>query len=229
LSNGQKPSLYIETPLIKGCLENGNNLTCQCKIIGGNILVEVIEGFQEEKVIVDEIFRITRHIVDSLILSQVALEGIGLTYTLEVCKIHTGEVIYAQPDFIPQLEELEFEYQDIFDLISRRFEIRYAIRDFNQGLIDRENCPFLFHRVIETLAKVVCKRSELSKADWERFTSAIGSSSDEVEELLTMKKEITHPHRHGDRVFFTKEQHFKMLKTVRAFLSRSIKFLSSQE
>lgn len=120
LSNGQKPGLCIETSFIKGYLENGSNLTYQCKIIGGNILVEVIEGFQEEEVIVDEIFRISRHIVDNLILSQVALEGIGLTYTLEVCKTHTGEVIDAQPDFIPQLEEIKFEYQDIFDLISHQ-------------------------------------------------------------------------------------------------------------
>lgn len=229
LSNGQKPGFVIEIPLLKGQLEDTSSFSCICKILGGVILVEFTEGFQEEKIIVDEVFRITRHIIDNLILSQVAIEGIGVSYTLEFCKIYTGEVIYAQPDLAPQIADIQLNYQDLFELIGRKFEIRYAIRDFNQGLIDRENCPFLFHRAIETLAKVVCNQSELSKKDWDKFTNVIGSTSDEVEELLQMKNKISHPHRHGNHIFFTREQHLKMLKTVRVFLSRSIQFLLAQE
>ena len=233
LSNGQSPHLCIEIPLLKCHSENGSILICQTTIIGKNILVEFIEGFHQEEVVVDEIFRTTRHIIDTLVLSQVAIEGIGLMYTLEFCKTDTGKVIPLVPDCISQIEDVRFEYQELFKLLGSKPQIRYAIRDFNQGLIDRENCPFLFRRAIETLAKFFRNNEnnekKLTGEDWNKFCNQIGVHPEKATDLKEITEQIMHPHRHGDHVFFTQEQHAKMLEIVRLFLSMSLKFLLESE
>ena len=134
-------------------------------------------------------------------------------------------------DFISQLESISFRVEDVSKLLGIIPELRYAVRDFNQGLLDRENCPFLFHRATETLAKLICSREELSKKDWDDFYQKLGVSETEITnlEILEIKEKITHPHHHGNHVFFSKEEYLKMLRNVRLVLSRTIQLIINQK
>ncbi len=234
LSNGQSPSLCIDVPRIEIPQEDSTQWISSCKILGGSLLIEFIEFTEklpEKDIPIDELLRVAKHIVDGLILSQVAVEGIGLSYSLDFYKTCTGEVLSVPFDFISQLESISFRAEDVSNLLGIIPELRYAIRDFNQGLLDRENCPFLFHRTTETLAKLICNREELSKKDWDNFYRKLGVNKTEITnlEILEMKEKITHPHRHGNHVFFSKEEHLKMLRNVRLILSRTIQLIINQQ
>ena len=114
-------------------------------------------------------------------------------------------------DFISQLESISFRVEDVSKLLGIIPELRYAVRDFNQGLLDREK--------------------GLSKKDWDDFYQKLGVSETEITnlEILEIKEKITHPHHHGNHVFFSKEEYLKMLRNVRLVLSRTIQLIINQK
>jgi hypothetical protein len=117
LSNGQSPSYHLETSAMHARSESGEELICQCKVVGKHIFLEFSKGFQQENVseeLIDQIFRTSRHLVDTVILTIAGYEGIGLIYTLELCILSTDQCIYAPIDFISQNEEAKLNYQDFF-------------------------------------------------------------------------------------------------------------------
>ena len=165
MSNGQVPNFYNETN--GSLIKNEKTVNYQVKIINGHIFVEYDDPFQNEDV--DEIFRTTRYLLDTTILSVILSEKVGLLCSLESCKLESGEIISAIPDRAPTTEKLVFSQHDLLSFIGKRPRLRYAIRDLNQGLLNREDCPFFFFRAIETLAKEVCDKERLVKKDWDSF------------------------------------------------------------
>lgn len=111
-------------------------------------------------------------------------------------------------------------FSDLLTLMGTHWEFRDAMRDFNQVLINPDDCPLLLYRAIETLAKLISKNWD-KKTDWNTFHDAIGTKREDLEELL----KINEQHRHGNRIRFSKEQHINMLETAKYFLSHSIKYL----
>lgn len=222
LSNGQTPSIYVKLP---GAIRlHEQEIDYECIIIGGNITVIFPVGICED--ILDEIFRITRHIIDNAILALAINYGIGLLYTLDFCRTSCGDVVQALPDQVPKEDATEtLAYYDIYKLMGVRPDLRYAIRDYNQGLIQREDCPIFFYRAIETMAKIVCnKESDITKADWDNYHKKIGTSFDEMKVLYHINKS----HRHGTHNSFTKEDHVAMLISINHFIVKTIKYLNKQ-
>jgi len=222
LTNGQAPSIFDD---LSGTAKVGNvDVAYRCTIFGGHIVVEYTGGLQEEEI--DEVFRVTRHLVDNRVLCRVLIEGIGLSYTLEYCRKPPGEIILAAPDQAPQVEELEADVKTFFNLMGSKADLRYAIRDFNQGLIDRESCPFLFYRAIETCARVVSGTAgKLTSEAWKGFHSKIGTGRGDMKLL----EEFDDKHRHGIHEYFTREQHLSMMWTARHFLLKTVSYLLRQE
>ena len=216
-SVGTDGAMQIDSPFVP----------CNCYIINGRIFVEFPEGFALEP---DDIFRITRGVVDNLMLSLVADEGIGLRHTLEYCKMHSGEIVPALPDHVGKTDDEDgiASREMLYNLMGIIPAIRYAIMDYNQGLLYRDNCPFLFYRAIESLARAVCNKGEnegLGDSDWKESHESIGTSYTDME----IVHEIAKKHRHGDRVFFSGEQHISMMKSVRLFVVKSVNhFLSDR-
>lgn len=220
-SNGEFPPLFINASDGKVQLETGTS-PCEITILGGHIIVRIDSvpaGMSD-----DEVFRTTRHIVNAAVLTQTILQGVGLSYTVESLWRGTSDVMRAVPDSIPRTETIKINYKEVGDLIGGNTLLRYAARDFNQGLVYREDCPLLFYRAIETLAKLVCSKSEfekLSPEDWDIFHKQIGTNYDDMKELHTIEKS----HRHGTHSYFTRDQHLTMMKTADLFLIKTIRFL----
>jgi hypothetical protein len=102
-------------------------------------------------------------------------------------------------------------------------DLRWAIRDLNQGLIDRENSPMLFYRCIETLVCLVTGVKDTDRSAWTRFHAALRTSPADIDLLLKKSK----PHRHGSHEWFTGQEHAAMMQAVWTFVSRTIDYLAS--
>ncbi|MDE1765080.1 MAG: hypothetical protein KGI27_02275 [Thaumarchaeota archaeon] len=221
LTNGQLPNLFIETEGF--AIVNEENIPYRSKLLGSHFIVEFQDPLRNENE-VDEIFRVSKHIIDNMILSQVAIEGIGLFYTVEHCRKSNGDMVISIPDQSPKDESSILVFNDVLNIIGKYPDVRYAIRDLNSGLTDRENCPVYFYRCIETLAKFITgKVDEIGEDGWKDFHSRIGTKRDDMKILEGINK----AHRHGHHSFFTKEQHLCMMKETRFFIRSVLNYLNT--
>jgi hypothetical protein len=219
LPNGELPDYFAnKSETVR--MATGD-LSCEGTILGGHITVK-IEGPQIE-VLDDEVLRIAGYIIDNLVLTKTVIEGVGASYTIENYWKDTGFVSRISPDQAPSAETTALEEEKVYDLISQNSQLRYAVRDFNQGLIYCQDCPYLFYRAIETLARLVCGKDgfqNLSKKDWRVFHKKIGTKYDDLKEL----HDFARRRHHEPQAHFTGHQHLAMMKAARLFLMRTIAY-----
>jgi hypothetical protein len=222
LSNGDPP-LSASWAAHGGGKSDTEELEFNLNIVAGRITVEYLKGFQNEGVNVDEVFRTTRHLIDNSVSKNILFEGIGLQYVLEQCRLATGDVVKATPDQAPPTGEETQKFDDIefYNVLGGDDKLRFAIRDFNAGLLDRENCPLLFYRAIETLAKDVIGKDDLDSSDWKAYHTQVGTNR----ENMKLLEELNKRHRHGTHTPFNREQHLEMMKATKYFLLRSTALL----
>ena len=220
LSNGELPGYFSSTSesirLVTG------ELSCEGTILGGHVFVR-IDGLQED-MLDDEVLRIAGYIMDNLALTQTVTAGVGTSYTVENYWKDAGLVLRVMPEKAPQVEDLGHDEKELFGLISDSAQLRYAIRDFNQGMVYCQDSPYLFYRAIETLARLVCEKDDfqnIGKKDWKSFHRQVGTTYDELKELHNFVKR----QRHGPHVYFTRSQYIEMMRVTRLFLTRTIQFL----
>jgi len=219
LSNGKKPDISTET---SGTIKLEKlEIEYDCKILKNHIMIELSENiFEHMNKNIDNIFVFSKHLINNIILGQVLVYGIGLSYTLETMRTPNGEIIDATIDRIPPITGITNNIK-LQNIIGRNGLLRFAIRDINQGLNYREDCPFYFYRSIETLVTVLCGGNDIDKKAWGSFHKMLGTSREDMSVL----DKINRGHRHGHHEKFTAEQHIEMLKSVNLFFSKTFKIL----
>ncbi len=223
LANGQPPHVPCFQASGRAAAPDGE-VTYQCTILGGHILVELSGSVLERDQPVDHIVDFVRDLIDALVLTEVAMHGVGMHSTIEYCRKYNGEVSLAGVDRSPHLAVVPADAKGILDLIGPMPRLRWALRDYNQGLVDRKDCPFFFYRAIETFAKVVTNKDDLSGEDWAEFHSKLGTQRAD----MTLLEDLSKKHRHGTRPDFSKDQHSTMLETVGRFVTSALKCLLAQ-
>ena len=220
LSNGELPG-YFSSMTDNIRLVTGE-LSCEGTILGGHVFVR-IEGLQED-MLDDEVLSIAGYIMDNVALTQTVTEGVGTSYTIENYWKDAGLVLRVMPEKAPPVEARGHDEKELFGLISDSAQLRYAIRDFNQGMVYYQDSPYLFYRAIETLARLVCQKDDfqnVGKKDWKSFHRQVGTTYDELKELHNFVKR----QHHGPNIYFTRSQYIDMMRTTRLFLTRTIQFL----
>ena len=220
LSNGELPG-YFSSMSESIRLVTGE-LSCEGTILGGHVFVR-IEGLQED-MLDDEVLRIAGYIMDNLALTQTVTAGVGTSYTIENYWKDAGLVLSVMPENAPPVEDLGHDEKELFGLISDSAQLRYAIRDFNQGMVYCQDSPYLFYRAIETLARLVCEKDDfqnIGKKDWNSFHRQVGTTYDELKELHNFVKR----QRNGPNIYFTRSQYIEMMRVTRLFLTKTIQFL----
>ena len=111
MSNGTPPSIFSEISNAEARL-NDIKIAYSYNIIGGDYFIK----FEDDILSIlggdiDEIFRYSKNIMDHILLSFVARDGIGLIHTIEFCALDTGKVIAPVPDQIPtkQVDSLDLK------------------------------------------------------------------------------------------------------------------------
>jgi len=201
------------------------DLSCEGTILGGHMTVKV-EGPQLE-VLDEEVLRIAGYIIDNLVLTKTVTEGVGASYTVENYWKDTGFVSHISPDQAPPVQAADIAEEKVYDLVSQNSQLRYAVRDFNHGLIHSQDCPYLFYRAIETFARLVCGKDDfqnLSKKDWKTFHKKVGTKYDDLKELHNFARR----RHHEPQAHFTGHQHLAMMKAARLFLMRTIEYLLAE-
>jgi len=220
LSNGQLPNYFASRSEIVRLVTG--DLSCEGTILGGHIFVR-IEGLQDDMAD-DEVLRIAGYVMDNLALTQAVTEGVGASYTIENYWKDAGTVLRVMPEKAPRVEALGHGEKDLSAVIGDHAQLRYAVRDFNQGMVYTQDSPYLFYRSIETLARLVCGKEDfqnIGKREWRAFHRQVGTTHDELKELHNFARR----QRHGPHIHFTKSQYTDMTRTARLFLTRTIQFL----
>jgi len=223
LTNGDLPDYFANKS--ENVRMATGDLSCEGTILGGHMTVKV-EGPQLE-VLDEEVLRIAGYIIDNLVLTKTVTEGIGASYTVENYWKDTGFVSHISPDQAPAVETADIEEGSIYDLVSQNSQLRYAVRDFNHGLIYSQDCPYLFYRAVETLARLVCGKDDfqnLTRRDWKAFHKRVGTKYDDLKEL----HDFARRRHHEPQAHFTGHQHLAMMKAARLFLTRTIEYLLAE-
>lgn len=181
---------------------------------------------------VDEVFRIARRSIEMAVLADAAIWAIGIQYWIELAKLPNGSTVLGTTD---GCSGKDFDCQlDIYGTgmtLGKYPLLAYAVRDFNAGLLDRENCPLLFYRAIETVARMYLSEFDktIESKQWNAFNADISVSEyrhdDDLKTLLAINKK----HRHGDRVFFDKSDHLRMMRVTKFILNRAIRHFYDEE
>ncbi len=217
--NGQLPDLCFHA---RGNATVGNRtIDYKCTILGTHIMVEYPEAFSAQPPPAQDIIRFTQQLVESIVLSEVAVGGVGLLPTVEWCRLSTRERVRARVDRAPASEDLRPDQKQLYNLIGSDARLRSALRDFNQGLLDREESPLFFYRAVETLAKVISNRDDLGESGWNAFHSKLGTQFSDMQLLHGLNRD----HRHGTHRDFSDDEHSTILAIARRFVSESLKFL----
>jgi len=224
LSSGELPGYFFSSSDSVRLTEG--ELSCDGTIIGGHIYVK-IDGLQKD-MLDDEVLRVAGHIMDNMVLTRAVMEGIGASYSIENYWKEDNLVLHVIPEKAPPVEALGHDEKEVYTLISNNAQLRYAIRDFNQGMVYCQDSPYLFYRAIETMARLTCGKDDfqnLGKRDWRLFHKRIGTTYDDLKELHNFMKR----QRHGPYICFKRHQYIGMMGTVRLFFTRTIQYLLEEE
>ena len=177
-----------------------------------------------DNLIPDDLIRLVKETLESVQLTLSIIYGTGITLEIEQVNKNDGTIIKPQNDYTNGFN-FDIDMDKVFQLIGSCFPLRSAIRDFNYGMIDRENCPLLFYRAIEIIGRMYLDKLQtkdsISNNEWQKVHDRLGTSLEEIKPLW----EINKRHRHGDRWNFTREEHLNFMNQTRNFLYLSIKDL----
>lgn len=212
MSNGESPEMLM---VYTG---RTNLLDCDYvfRIVGEQITIEF--NNLPDKPNINEIFRTARQLCEGVILPLIINNGISLSFIIRGCWTKDGEYYPVIPDQTDV--DKQYDSELLSSLVSRLPYLRYAVRDFNQGLICREDCHFYFYRAIENLARqVTAVRGQLSPEDWNRYHNSIGVLNTEIK-LIESKT-----NSQNSTSSLTREEHESMLASVQRYFNRSIYYL----
>ena len=209
MANGRKHLSYVSssaTAIIE-------NVMCDfsLEILNGSIRLELRGPLSIWEN--DDLIRIGKRIIGTTVSGLVMENGIGLTFTIESL-LRPPSLFPASVDQAP-IASKHVSWSDCLTVSGIFDQFDWALRDFNTGLIDRENCPFFFYRCIESLALAVSKEEEIGKGAWEKFHAALGTSRSEFPTIMKFGKK----HRHGTRLVFKANDHLEMMREVRNILT----------
>lgn len=220
LANGKATGLVCSS---KGVLLEGNSsVEYASSLMDGACAVEM-QCALEAPLTDDESVRRARHILLTDLLPNVLLQGTGVRLTLEWIErpgaapkrvIVDGVLHETTPtDAI----NLSFLHQAISILPP----VRWALKDFNHGLLEREDCPFMFYRAIETIGRVVIGQQEQSDLNWTEVHRRLGTSRSD----LTILERLRNDHGHGSHTYFSRAEHDDMKNACNRVLERAIGYL----
>ncbi len=223
LSNGHDTPLHMDADLDARLVGNVQ-VHCHFKLMGGHFVCD-LDGIPDVMG-TEDVLRAARHLMDTVVLSQVVTDRVGIHYTVEYCNIEGRGMVTPTTDTAPAIPALAFaNIQDVFDIVGRHGDsLKYALRDYNQGLLDRENCPILFYRCIETLALLITGADDINDKTWASFHQALGSDKNELATLM----KFTKSHRHGSHAKFELHDHLAMMRETHVFILRALHWLKNR-
>ncbi len=242
LSNGEKPimSAIIQSDNVEIKFSAGTvKYNIKLEIINGLIIAHFTPIFVNHDFWThwDNIFELTKITVDPIVLARALHLGQGLLYNIRYGRAEDGSVVVYTPDTAtdPKIDLTStLQAEPIIRLIANNFRIKFAVRDFNLGLIDRKDCAFYFYRQIETLAKIIGGENKDGKAEqknWDDFYNKVRASEEEKSQLKDNETKGTIRYsanklRHGNAPGSISPQEYEIMKkTAKSLLIKSMEYL----
>jgi hypothetical protein len=239
LSNGEKPLMSAIVKTDNGEIKfspTSVKFSLKLEIINGLIILHftpVYEGhdFWDHW---DNIFELAKIVIDPIVLARALHLGQGLLYIIKLGRAEDGSIIKPNPDTAsePKFDLTTSQQADpILRLLANDFRFKFAVRDFNMGLLDRKDCAFYFYREIETLARLIAGENKEEKVEWDDFFKKIGASEDEKGQLKDRKNTSTIRYsadklRHGNTPGSCSQQEWEdMKRAAKSILIKSTQYL----
>jgi hypothetical protein len=239
LSNGDNPTVSAMVQTDDGEIKFSPvsvKFSLKMEIINGLIIVHFTPVSDEHNFwdSWDNIFELAKIIIDPIILTRALHLGQGLLYTITLGRAEDGSTFKPNPDTAsePNFDLTTSQQADpIVRLLVNNFRFKFAVRDFNMGLLDRKDCALYFYREIETLARIIGGENKEGQAEWDKFFDKIVASEDEKGQLKNKDKDSTIRYsadklRHGKAPGQRHPQEWEdMKKTAKSILVKSAKYL----
>ena len=192
----------------------------------GEIAIE-LEGM-DDVTDIQMIIRPVESIIQTTLLISALQRGEGLQYMIRGYRTPDGQYReMPQWNGVIEATTLEFDNLTLLNSLGWNIFFKNAVKDFNYGLLDRDNAPFFFYREVETLARMVLELpldvKDISDKQWETFHKTIETTPEERDLLSEIKKKHANRVRHGSRTYFSAEDHKKMLLIARIYLIKTLK------
>jgi len=238
LSNGERPTTNTTVRLDNGLVKfnfGEVKFSVNLKIMNGTIELNFTPLSNDYKFWDnwDNIFELAKIIIDPIVLTSTLHLGQGLIYIINRGSMESADIVTPNIDTAkePQFDlTVSRNAESVAALIASNFRLKFAVRDFNDGLLDRKDCAFYFYREIETLAKLIGE-IDGKKTNWCEFYKNVGASEEEISQLIDKTKFGTIRYsadklRHGVAPGSIDRSNWEdMKKVAKALLIKSIKYL----
>jgi hypothetical protein len=183
----------------------------------------------------DNIFELTKITIDPIVLTRALHLGQGLIYNIRYGRAENGSIVMYNPDSAnePKFDLTSSKQADpVIRLIANNYRVKFAVRDFNMGLLDRKDSAFYFYREAEALAKVIGGEDDKGDTKWDEFYSKINASEDEIKQLKNKTESDTIRYcadrlRHGKAPGSISPETWEIMKrTAKSLLIKSIEYLN---
>jgi len=219
LSNGETPGIVHEAS--GTVLIDGQTVEFVCRLVGGGATVDL---HSLGNLSADDARRVARAVLEHGLLARVIEEGVGLSVTFGWV-IREGETAERTSNDHSPAVDVPYSAERVQALMGMAPLFRFAVRDFNSGLLDREDAPLYFYRAIETLAKAVTGLDETNREVWDEFHRKLGTSRADLAGL----ERLADLHRHGSHLAFNADEHLEMMATAMRFLRLASHHVPLQE
>lgn len=245
LSNGTQSDVSLRYPMNWGSPDFNVRGKANIKIAGKYVTVEFEDTYdylkdvpeteplqikEEYKKAIDDIFVTARRLLNAAISGLVFYYRIGLSYTLNSCVLSDNTLVNIGSDYVPLFQEIdgiELNLNSVIDILAKYPLINQAVEDYSFALLYRENSPVFFRRASEAIVQHFVGIGR--NVNWNKFDNdfapRMGLDGDISYRFKKITDELMHPHRHGNKIFFTAEQHTEMKNLATIYLYRAVKYL----
>jgi hypothetical protein len=222
-ADARPPQVHLEDS--DGWYEwEGERYLYRLAVLGGSALLH-IDSYPEAWLRDPNMFvRLARDVLDSRVPNIAFIEGVGVRWFLESASLPGVGVVGINVPRSDRADEVASALGRVTSVDSR---MRFALRDFNDGMCDTENCYVSWYRAIELAARAVLDLAvdqEVRTGEWDRFHELLGTTRDDLSKLMEFNK----PHRHGRRITSTEEDFESVMASTRAILRRAIEHLADR-
>lgn len=220
LANGEATALRCSS---SGSMPNsGSVLSYASSLDGGACSVEIRTN-PASLPTNDESVRIARHLLLTDLLPNVLLEGTGVRLTLEWIERPGTPPMRVVADSVPAGADrnTSVNVTSLHQLAAILPPVRWSLRDFNHGLLEREDCPFMFYRAIETVGRAVAGQQEKSDLNWPEMHRRLGTSRSD----LAILERLRNDHGHGAHTYFSASEHGDMKSAWKRVIEQAVHYL----
>ena len=167
------------------------------------------------------LYYITKDLLDNFVFDKEAVLNKCLLFLPEYY-IQNGNRVYFEN--WPMEDGTKVDEKTFISLLAANPKFRAGVRDYHTGLLDVENCPTHFYRVVDSFKHLIMNKDDtLTKSEFEEFQRKIDLTDNE-KDLLGELYQKALKYRHGVRTQPI-EDYLKLMSITKIIVLKTANYL----